>query len=166
MELGTSISKKIKINAYEKNINDKFKLVYNINLNSEEATKVFEKIYTNVWENEEFKSFFKEDDQIQKKLKVTNNTKNVIDVLDNIKKNLKVNSLKITIISNKNYPESVVLDFDADYLANNTKTPINISLSEFLKSMSNDYSPQDNLNIVSITPIEDLISSVPVVAKK
>jgi hypothetical protein len=149
-------NKKFKINTYEERIKDKFKLVYEIKFDKDEATKVFHKVYDNIWNNEEFASFFREDNDIQKKINVENNTKHILDILDNIKNNLTINELVVTITLNKDYPDSVILDFDTDYIVDGVRTSMNVGLSEFLNSMDDEYSPEDGLDIVSTTNFNEL----------
>lgn len=149
-------SKKIKIKPYEESFNDKFKIVYDIDFNKDISTRIFETTFSEVWKSDKLKSFFVEDNDIQKKLKIENNTKHILDILNTIKENSEVKEMNMSVILNKDVPETIVLNFKLQYDFNGSSSDVNISISEHIKYLPEDYSPEGDMDVFAYTDFDKL----------
>ncbi len=148
-------NKKVKILGYGESFNDKVKLNYTIKLDSDQATKAFTTIYDGAWNSPEFASFFKSDDAIQQELKITNNTKTLLDMLDNLKKSIVIESAKVDIVANKDFAESVNFEFVVK--TTDGKSSMKISIGEYLRVHKDDMSPEATFEPLSVIKFEDLV---------
>ena len=149
--------KKLKINAAGADFNEKVKLYYTINL-TDEASDIFSELCNQIWNSDEFLSFFKIDDEIQKKLGMDNNTKSIIDIVYNIKKNAKVKDLEIGIIANKNFVESITYDFTLSLNDGTKNRDLKLSFGEYVKELDDGYSPEaifEPMSTVNITALSE-----------
>lgn len=142
--------KKIKVNFAGEDFSEKVKLHYTIKFDDKISTDLFNALYESIWNSKEFLGFFKSDDDIQKKLGTENNTKNIIDMIYNIKENSKINSVTIGLVANNKLVESIVYDFDISYNDGNSNYNLNISIAEYLKYLDSSTSPEDNFETLSI----------------
>ena len=148
--------KKIKVNFSGADLSEKVKLHYTINIDETKANEMFTDLYGNIWNSKEFASFFKSDDDIQKKLGVENYTKTILDMIYNIKENGSIKGLTIGIVANKDYVESIAYDFEIQYNNGESSHELNISIAEYLKPLDSSYSPEDTFESLSIVEFEAL----------
>lgn len=149
-------NKKIKVNFAGADFNEKVKIYYTVNFEESVATEIFNTIYDNVWNSDEFESFFKEDNDIQKALEIENSTKQMIDLIYNIKNNSTISNLKVDLATNKDYVESIIYSFKLIYDDGTQRHNITLNISEYLKPLANDYSPEDLFEALSVINFENI----------
>ena len=142
--------KKIKVNFAGENFSEKVKFHYTINFDNQTSTELFNDIYNQIWNSKEFLGFFKSDDDIQKKLGTENNTKNFLDMIYNIIENSEIKSVTVGIVANNKIVESIVYDFDVLFNDGVSNMNLNISFAEYLKYLSDDTSPENDFEGLSI----------------
>ena len=148
-------NKKMKILGYGETFNDKVKLNYSIKLTPEQAAEAFGMIYDGAWNSPEFASFFKSDDDIQKELEIVNNTKSLLDMLDNLKNSIIIESAKVEVVANKDFSESVNFEFTVK--TKDGKSSMKISVGEYLRVHKDDMSPEATFEPLSVIKFEDLV---------
>lgn len=134
--------KKIKINMSGVDFTEKVKLHYTVKFTDDEASNIFIELYDKIWNSNAFGSFFKLDNEIQKKLNIENSTKAILDIIHNIKENSTIKELTVGIVANKNYVESIVYDFSLSYNDGKTTHELKLSFGEYLKPLADGYSPE------------------------
>lgn len=152
--------KKLKVYNEGLTLFDKLKVNYEISFDQSTSQAVFEELLETVWNSNDMFSFFMVDDDIQAKLGIKNNTKELLDIIYNIKNISSVNSLTVGLLTNKDFIESITYEFDIDYVADGKTYNLMINIGEYLKSFEDDRSPEDMFAPMSITNYNDLVPYV------
>lgn len=149
-------NKKIKVNFSGIDFNEKVKIYYTVNFKDSVAADMFNTVYDKIWNSKEFESFFKEDNDIQNALKIENSTKEMIDLIYNIKNNSTILDVKVDLAANKDYVESIIYSFNVAYDDGVQKHNITLSISEYLKPLHTDYSPEDLFEALSVINFDSI----------
>ena len=146
--------KKLKIYNEGTNLLDRFRINYEISFSQETSQAIFIELLENIWNSQDMLTFFKNDDDIQNKLGIDNNTKQFIDFIYNIKNTSEVKSSRVGLILNKDFIESIAYEFNISYTVDGKSYNVKINIGEYLKSFSDDVSPEDTFNPLSVTDFE------------
>lgn len=145
----------------------KMNFIYELKPDKNESQILFKNLTNKIYNNKNFNSFFKEDNGIQNKLKLKNNTKELINVFYNIKSNATVNSSDITVAADFTKINNITYNFDITMKdQNDNDFNLNFMLSESMEPTDKNKSPEKELDSVSFTDINDISKKVAATSDK